>query len=125
MGRNLQRWGLAVLAACCLAGCGAPLADPGRRSRAGPVLGPPPTAMPAATPAVTDANSLPHVPLSQLLPSTPASATAVYYEVQPGDTLSGIARRYRMTVGQLQSANGLNGNSVLKPGQLISIPGPG
>jgi LysM repeat protein len=54
-------------------------------------------------------------------PSTPA--TSGTYVVQRGDTLSGIAARHGLTVGQLAAANGLSWNAWVYVGQRIKIPG--
>ena len=44
------------------------------------------------------------------------------YVVQPGDTLSGIARRFQVTVSTLVAANALADPDALKPGQTLRIP---
>ena len=48
-------------------------------------------------------------------------ATPVEYVIARGDTLSGIAQRYRVSVGNLKRLNGLSGN-VIRTGQRIVIP---
>jgi murein DD-endopeptidase MepM/ murein hydrolase activator NlpD len=45
------------------------------------------------------------------------------YKVASGDTLSAIARRHGVSVGQLRAANGLADNGVIKIGQKLNIPG--
>ena len=45
------------------------------------------------------------------------------YEVQRGDTLSAIARRYGITVNRLIEANDIPDSSVIYPGQKLTIPG--
>ncbi|MCM8768133.1 MAG: LysM peptidoglycan-binding domain-containing protein [Candidatus Omnitrophica bacterium] len=47
-------------------------------------------------------------------------AETVYHRVRPGETLSAIARRYQMSVAQLQKFNNING-SLIKPGQRLLI----
>jgi N-acetylmuramoyl-L-alanine amidase len=42
--------------------------------------------------------------------------------VRRGETLSGIAQRYRVTVTALRSANGIDSGSVLKAGEKLTIP---
>ena len=58
----------------------------------------------------------------------PAPAQAVAreasIEVQQGDTLYGLARRYGVTIAALKEANGLQ-NEVLRPGQRLSLPSGG
>ena len=48
-------------------------------------------------------------------------ATPVEYVIARGDTLSGIAQRYRVSVGNLKRLNGLSGN-IIRTGQRIVIP---
>ena len=44
------------------------------------------------------------------------------YTVRPGDTLSGIASRHRVSVQELRRANGLS-SSRIYPGNTLSVPG--
>lgn len=44
-----------------------------------------------------------------------------YYTIQSGDTLSGIARRYGVTVQYLVNLNGISNPNLIYPGQLIKI----
>jgi membrane-bound lytic murein transglycosylase D len=44
------------------------------------------------------------------------------YKVRSGDTLSGIASRYRVSVRELRRANGLT-NSRIYPGNTLTVPG--
>ncbi len=43
------------------------------------------------------------------------------YEVERGDTLSGIAQQFSVSTAALRSSNSLNGN-LIKPGQQLTIP---
>ena len=43
-------------------------------------------------------------------------------EVQPGDTLYGLARRHGVSVDDLKNANGLSGNTI-RVGQRLMVPG--
>lgn len=45
------------------------------------------------------------------------------YRVRPGDTLSQISRRYRVSMSKIMSANGLRRGSILRVGQRLTIPG--
>lgn len=54
--------------------------------------------------------------------SQPAHASGETYIVQPGDTLFKIASRYGLSVDDLASANGLNGNFFVYTGQQLLIP---
>ena len=43
------------------------------------------------------------------------------YEVQGGDTLSGIAEKYNIKLNTILWANDLNARSVIKPGQTLTL----
>lgn len=49
-------------------------------------------------------------------------ASPAYHIVQPGDTLSGIAIRYGVTVGRIKGDNGLH-SDVIRIGQKLAISG--
>jgi LysM repeat protein len=50
------------------------------------------------------------------------SGKAATYTVRNGDTLSGIATRYRTTVGAIARASGISARSVIHPGQRLRLP---
>lgn len=53
----------------------------------------------------------------------PANGTITNYIVQPGDTLSGIAAMFNVSVGTILSANDLSRNAVIQPGdELVILP---
>ncbi len=52
---------------------------------------------------------------------TAAADGKVKYRVRRGDTLSGIARRYAVTVRELQSWNNMGGSTALRAGQSLTI----
>lgn len=58
-------------------------------------------------------------------PTTPATSTSSGggYLVQPGDTLSAIAARYGVSVGELAAANGLDPVGILPAGDTLSVSG--
>ncbi|MDQ0242154.1 lytic transglycosylase domain-containing protein [Arthrobacter bambusae] len=56
--------------------------------------------------------------------SGPASSSAASYTVVPGDTLGGIAARHGVALSDVFTWNGLNGRSIIYPGQKIKV-GPG
>ncbi len=70
----------------------------------------PPTVAPAIPPTVT-----------------PTPAPVVSYTLRSGDTLSGIAERFGITVNNLLAANGLSAQDAtfLQIGQVLIIPAPG
>lgn len=47
----------------------------------------------------------------------------IYYTIEPGDTLIGIASKYGMPLGTLERYNNLNNYSILGIGERIIIPG--
>lgn len=80
-----------------------------------PSSSPPPTATPAVTP----------VPTPTLVPTPSPTATIAAtrrYVVRPGDTLSGIATRFRTTVTILQRLNRIADPRLIFVGQVLKIP---
>lgn len=77
-----------------------------------------PPARPAqrGTPTPTTAPT----PTAVVIPAD--SPGAVYYTVRPGDTLWHIARRFGVTIGVLQKANGFDGRKVLREGMQLYLP---
>lgn len=67
---------------------------------------------------------LPHVaPVSALAPAPASPAGERVVVVQPGDTLSGIARRSGTTVSALCAANHISASSPIRAGQKLRVPG--
>jgi murein DD-endopeptidase MepM/ murein hydrolase activator NlpD len=52
---------------------------------------------------------------------TTAARRVVSHKIRSGDTLSGIAKRYGVSVSQLTRLNGLSARSTLRPGRSIRI----
>jgi len=53
--------------------------------------------------------------------SAPETAGGIYV-VKSGDTLSGIAKKYKVSVATLRKLNGMNAKSILKVGQKLKVP---
>jgi LysM repeat protein len=87
---------------------------------AGSLLAIPPQSAPA-TAAVSSPEATATTETS-VQPATSATAGGGYL-VQPGDTLSGIAARYSVTVSSLAAVNGLNPDGLLLSGSTLSISG--
>ena len=60
-------------------------------------------------------------PLPSTMPST--SASGIRYTVVSGDTMSRIANRFGVTTSSVLAANQLLASSIIRPGQVIVIPG--
>lgn len=55
-------------------------------------------------------------------PSVGAPSVGATIDVQPGDTLYGIAKQHRVSISELMSANNLQG-PMIRPGQKLVLPG--
>jgi LysM repeat protein len=58
-------------------------------------------------------------------PTTPPPTGSQTYIVQPGDTLSAIARRFNTTVTAIAQASGISNINYITVGQQLTIPGSG
>ena len=56
------------------------------------------------------------------IPDERKRAESFKYTVEGGDTLSGIGSKFKISTDALKYVNGLTDNSVLRPGQEITIP---
>ena len=65
------------------------------------------------------------VPVSKELVDRQLNDEAVSYKVKSGDTLTGVAQRYNIGLGDLAVANNLKTNSNLILGRTITIPAKG
>ncbi|MDX1521793.1 MAG: putative glycoside hydrolase, partial [Anaerolineae bacterium] len=78
--------------------------------------------LPALDPApVAEPEPVTVEPAAQPQPFDPA--TAFRYEVQRGDTLNSVARRYGITVKDLIDTNDIANPNLIYPGQKLIIPG--
>ena len=88
-----------------------------------------------ATSAVTDLSVAPTaIPAGEVVPTailtgevvpldvSPTALTSNQYTVQTGDTLGGIAFALDVPLDELLAANGLNEDSIIRPGQLLRVP---
>ncbi len=108
------RLGLLILSASVMLACALPE--------------PPVTNLPTS-PAVLDITPAPTLDidatatvLAGLLRATPTPAGM--YTVEPGDTLSTLAREFEITVEELMAANDLQNPDDLQEGQTLFIPTP-
>ncbi len=80
-----------------------------------------------ANPQITDPNIIfvgQIITIPTAVPPTPPPGTSRYV-VQPGDTLSAIARRFGITLQALRNANPqITNPDLIFPGQIIFIPRP-
>ncbi|MDH7512743.1 MAG: LysM peptidoglycan-binding domain-containing protein [Clostridiales bacterium] len=70
-----------------------------------------------ANKALLALNAIPHW--------TPPEAQFIWHHVRRGETLSTIAQKYRTTVSSIARANGLRSVNIIRPGQVLKIPGRG
>lgn len=78
-------------------------------------------------PLVRETPSIPNVATLPSPPSLAPSASVngeMSYQVQPGDTLSQIARLHDVQPGEIQKANGLSNPNEIKAEQILVIPPP-
>ncbi len=107
---------------------------------AGCTAAPPPVPLPSGTSSVSSAgpssspSSAPSAPASSTASPEPSGsavpepspvATATAYVVQPGDSLSSIATRFGVSVGQILAANPeIENADAIRSGDRITIPTP-
>jgi peptidoglycan/xylan/chitin deacetylase (PgdA/CDA1 family) len=85
---------------------------------------PEPTARPSSTAQTRPSSTPPATPTSFAATATPAATVspATTYEVQAGDTVYSIARRFGTTVEAIVAANNLADPSQIYAGQILTIP---
>jgi LysM repeat protein len=82
-------------------------------SASGPAAAPTASRLPELVPTVVDEPSM---------TPQPTGSQSRTYVVAKGDTLLSIARRYGLTVKQLQAANNITNPDRIYPGQTLAIP---
>ncbi|MEA2061754.1 MAG: LysM peptidoglycan-binding domain-containing protein [Thermodesulfobacteriota bacterium] len=63
--------------------------------------------------------------LDKIKSSYPEPTRYAYYKVRRGDTLSGIARKYKTNVRAISSANGIFSENIIAAGKVLKIPASG
>ena len=63
------------------------------------------------------------VPASVTRPVAAPAPTSTTYTVKAGDTVGHIAARTGFSVREVLSANGLSASSIIRPGQVLKLPG--
>jgi LysM repeat protein len=85
---------------------------------------PRPTPRPTPSPSASDSPS--NAPSASPSASAPPAAAGptfrTTYRVQKGDTLNGIAQKFRTTAAAIMSLNGIKDTRSLKIGQILKIP---
>jgi LysM repeat protein len=81
-----------------------------------PTNPPPPTAPPTNPPPPTAP------PTQPTIPTSPVPTTGERYTIVQGDTLFGISRKLNVGLPALLSANGIDENSLIVPGQVLAVP---
>jgi LysM repeat protein len=85
------------------------------------------TATAAAPEAVANTSPLAPVaktePAAPIAPVAPAPAVAKTHELQPGETLTKVAKTYGVTVAELQAANNIDDPKTIRAGTALIIPG--
>lgn len=89
--------------------------------RAGLSNGTEPASVPVTTAAATTATVIDEEPATIPSGTTTEPAGAEFYEIQPGDTLAGVAARYETTVEQLLVLNPDVDPVALTIGQRIRV----
>jgi LysM repeat protein len=95
-------------------------AYPGEARRDDPALQ---ATSPATSPAPRVTPSATALPVFPVVTSTPGPDGSVAHQVEPGQTLIGIAEAYGLTINELLTLNGLLPDAVIFPGnKLVIVP---
>lgn len=72
---------------------------------------------------ISNAAALSSTKTSSAETKTASRQSSAVYEVQKGDTLYGIARKYGIKLPELMAMNNLDNNATIKIGQKLNVPG--
>lgn len=72
---------------------------------------------------ISNAAALSSTKTSSAETKTASGQSSAVYEVQKGDTLYGIARKYGIKLPELMAMNNLDNNATIKIGQKLTVPG--
>lgn len=72
-------------------------------------------------PAAVDEQIIRQVAVTEIIKTSPQKSSSEYHRVQPGETLSAIAARYRTTADRLAQANGLGDPDHLAVGEWLLV----
>jgi len=115
--------GLALAMAVLIAvACGAEQTAPTPTSRPSTAVVVLPSSTPPSTPSALPVSP---TPSEATATPTPTASPATTYEVQAGDTVFSIARRFGTTVEAIVAANSLADPSQIEVGQILVIPAGG
>ena len=72
-------------------------------------------------------DTLPPIATTTTTTTLPPTTTTIpsEYEIQAGDSLSGIAKMFNLTMDELAAANGITDPEHIEIGQVLQIPLPG
>ena len=84
-----------------------------------------PTASPTATATAIPPTATQPAPTATTAAAQPAGSQANTYRVRAGDTLSGIATQFKVSLDALLAANRIPATATLRIGQELVIPGAG
>jgi len=128
-GRCARPKTLIVACLCCLllSACGRDLVDPASARRLSPtrnLAGPtkPRSGARPNSPPVSGLANLPTVPASDVITFPFERKDSWCHQVEVGETVNEIARRYGTSAKKLRKHNVLAGATTLQPGQLLYIP---
>lgn len=111
------RWILALVVLLGTSGCGSVITPPVTETVPLPSPSPPSGFIPSSSPTPGAGGELLEPP-----PTPTITPTPVLYIVREGDTLSGIAATYGVSVEALQRVNGIENPLFLRAGQTLIIP---